>query len=335
MLTTSTSMPHMAPILKHFSPASLEQISLLIQQKSSAETPYFYPIAFITLFFVLYLFAQILHNFVLPRAIGGRRWYKEIKPEHRRTMVIYVMQIIVTAAALALQLSTSALLKNDFTVVSINILRAAGCLIAGLYIFELIYRYRMTYPMIFHHAITCFVMSLALVMLERLQDPSFALTSVLWMYQATTEQTSFLALFMYRLSVPAKTLRPLFRISAIQSLVFKFASIGGTVFVWSKYQRQGEGDLYRAWDGLFWVCTVGLALTQVWGAWVVWSMGDSLEKRYQQKQQEQEVEAEKEFTPLPVPVLEGTTVTTTAESSRAASSQWSNAEYEKTAYLQA
>ncbi len=183
----------------------------------------------------------------------------------------------------------------------------------------------MTYPMISHHAITCFAMSLSIVMLERLQDPSYALTALLWMYQATTEQTCFIALFLYRLSAPVKLLRPMFRISAVQSLVFKFASIAGTVYVWAKYQRKAHGELSKAWDGLFWTCTIGLAFTQVWGAWVVWTMGDSLEKRYQQKQEQSEEEKLKEFTPVltaSASITQLPSEPTSKGSSRAASSQF-------------
>lgn len=285
-----------ASILSHLSPESLGEVAKLVDQKTSVETVYFFPISFITLFFILYLLANILHNFILPRAIG-HRWHKDIKPEHRRTMVVYILQILLTTVALVCQLASSALLRNEFTVWRINLLRASACLIAALYLFELVYRYRMTYPMISHHAITCFAMSLSLVMLERLQDPSFALTGLLWIFQATTEQTCFVALFLYRLEAPVKVLRPLFRISAIQSLVFKFASIGGTVFVWAKYQRGGQSELSHAWTALFWTSTAGLAFSQLWGAWVVWKVGESLEKRYERKREQEEAAQLKQSVP--------------------------------------
>ncbi|KAF6767200.1 hypothetical protein PSEUBRA_003218 [Kalmanozyma brasiliensis GHG001] len=286
-----------ATILSHLSPESLGEVSKLINQKTSVETVYFFPISFITLLFILYLLANVLHNLILPRAIG-HKWHKDIKPEHRRTMVVYVLQILLTTVALVLQLAVAALLQNEFSVWRINVLRASACIIAALYVFELIYRYRMTYPMISHHAITCFAISLSLVMLEKLQDPSFALTGLLWIFQATTEQTCFVALFMYRLSEPVKVLRPLFCVSAVQSLVFKFASIGGTVWVWATYQRHGTSELSHAWTALFWTSTAGLAFSQVWGAWVVWKVGASLEKRYQQKREQEEAAQAKQTVPV-------------------------------------
>lgn len=328
--STSLSSPP-AAIFSHLSPESMDQVFKLINQKTMVETPYLFPISFITLLFILYLLANVLHNWVLPRVIG-HKWYNEIQAEHRRTMVIYVLQVVVTSAALICQLAVSRLLKNELSVWRFNVLRAAACLIAALYLFELIYRYRMTYPMIAHHAITCFAISLSLVMLERLQDPSFALTGLLWIFQATTEQTVFIALFLYRLSAPAKVLGPLFRIAAAQSLVFKLASIGGTVWVWVKYQHSSSRELASAWDALFWICTIGLAFCQVWGAWVVWSMGDSLEKRYQMKLQKKEEDQLKQFDR----VLPASTSTdglchgqSSAESTSTRSSQSTSSDLEK------
>ncbi|SNX87762.1 uncharacterized protein MEPE_06473 [Melanopsichium pennsylvanicum] len=318
-VNTSLSAPP-APILMHLSPASLEQVSKLITQKVTVETPYFFPIAFISLFFILYLLASLLHNLVLPLTL--RRQWSSIKSEHRRTMVIYILQILFTSTALILQLSVLPLLNLNFSVVRLNVLRASACLLAALYLFELVYRYRMTYPMIFHHLITCFAMSLSLVMLERLSDPSYALTGLLWIFQATTEQTVFAALFMYRLSAPVRILGPLFGFSAIQSLVFKFASIAATIWVWVKYQKPASAPLYYAWDALYWICTVGLAFTQVWGAWVVWNMGNSLEKRYKQKQEQEQDHQVSNLTPVLTISHGQSSQAITIQSSRSASSQF-------------
>ncbi|GAK67468.1 uncharacterized protein PAN0_018d5696 [Moesziomyces antarcticus] len=282
-----------APILSHLSPASLGEVVKMADQRMNVETPYVFPIAFVTLLFILYFIANLLHNLLLPCMVG-RKW-RDIKAEHRRTLVVYVLQLVITTLVVAMQLSVCSLISLRFALWKVNVVRACACLIAALYLFELIYRYRMTYPMIAHHLITCFAMSLALVMCERLQDPSYVITGLLWIFQATTEQTTFVALFMYRLKAPARMLRTVFRIAAVQSIVFKFASIAGTIWMWIKFQRRADGQLYTAWDALYWICTAGLAVTQVWGAWVVWKMGDSLEQRYSQKSQQED---ELQFTPV-------------------------------------
>jgi hypothetical protein len=45
------------------------------------------------------------------------------------------------------------------------------------------------------------------------------------------------SLFLYRLKVNPRTLRILFRVSAVQAFACKAASIAGTVYVWAKVRR--------------------------------------------------------------------------------------------------
>lgn len=72
-------------------------------------------------------------------------------------------------------------------------IRAASVLIGGLYLTELLYRHSMRPAMIAHHVLTIFAMSLTLVMLEERADPSFILSGWCWLFQATTEQLTFMA----------------------------------------------------------------------------------------------------------------------------------------------
>ncbi|PWN98626.1 hypothetical protein FA09DRAFT_338468 [Tilletiopsis washingtonensis] len=221
---------------------------------------------------ILYALAKLLH-LVLPRACGRRRW-EAVSPTNRKTMVIYVLQITVTLAAFALQMASASLAKFEFTARTLEMERAGVTLVAMLYVFELVYRDSMRGPMIAHHIITVFIMSLAMTLVYTERDPSFALTGWLWLFQATTEQLTFVSLFLYRLKINPRTLRILFRVSAVQAFACKAASIAGTVYVWAKWQRTATGSRYRAFDVIFFVATVGLAATQVWGTYVVWIMGN-------------------------------------------------------------
>lgn len=98
--------------------------------------------------------------------------------------------------------------------------------------------------------------SLALTCTSKLQDPSYLFTAYLWLFQATTEQTTFVALFLYRLKANPKILRPMLRVASIQSLAFKTASMVGTCFVWIKWQRQATASVPHAFDVLFWITSV-------------------------------------------------------------------------------
>ncbi|CEH19546.1 hypothetical protein CBOM_06857 [Ceraceosorus bombacis] len=272
-------MANPAPIVSSLSADSLEQLGKVVALKATPEMPYWFPVGLFALLVTLYVIGQLLQNRILAWLIGAQKW-RAMKAEHRRTMVIYVLQTLITTIVLIMQCFCLPLLGLAFTERRTELMRACATLIGGLYVFELIWRSTMRPTMIAHHIITLFVMSLAIVLLSKLSDPSFVLTGLLWLFQATTEQTTFVALFMYRLQVSPRILRPMFRVASVQSLVFKMASIAGTIFVWVKWQLHGNGDLYTAYSVIFWIATIGLAVTQIWGSWVVWIMGDTLEKRY-------------------------------------------------------
>ena len=166
-----------------------------------------------------------------------------------------------------------------------NMIRASSALITSLYLFEMIYRERMRFAMLCHHCLTIFAIGFVMVLMDKTQDPSFVITGSLWLFQATTEQLTFVALFGYRLEWAPRVLRPMLRIAAVQSLLVKIASIGACIFVWFKYQKSSEvvPTYNHAWDVVIWIAALGLMITQFWGSWVVWKMGASLEARYESK----------------------------------------------------
>ena len=90
-----------------------------------------------------------------------------------------------------------------------------------------------------------------------------------------------MSLFLYRLKINPRTLRILFRVSAVQAFACKAASIAGTVYVWAKvrraspapptpslthhrsqWQRPATGSRYRAFDVIFFVATVSASRRQ-------------------------------------------------------------------------
>lgn len=129
-------------------------------------------------------------------------------------------------------------------------------------------------------------MSFIVVMLDRTRDPSFVLSGLIWVFQATTEQTTFIALAGYRLKWSPSIVRLLLRISAVQSLVFKLAAIAGSTYVWGKWQSSETSSYGIANSIVIWIVTVGLAFTQFWGSYVVWKIGDTLKERYEKQDKE-------------------------------------------------
>lgn len=194
----------------------------------------------------------------------------------------------MTFIAFVLQVASSSVFRLDFTVDKLEMIRTAVTLITVLYLFEMIYREKMRFAMLCHHCLTIFASGFMIVLLDKTQDPSFILTGTLWLFQATTEQLTFVALFGYRLEWKPRILRPMLQIAAIQSLLVKMASVIACIFVWFKYQKDEEvlPAYNRAWDVVIWLAAIGLMVTQFWGSWVVWVMGTSLEARYEKKRAE-------------------------------------------------
>jgi hypothetical protein len=187
-----------------------------------------------------------------------------------------------------LQVVSSDVFRFQFPNRSLEQIRTAVTLITVLYLFEMIYREKMRFAMLCHHCLTIFASGFMIVLLDKTQDPSFILTGTLWLFQATTEQLTFVALFGYRLEWHPKILRPMLQFAAIQSLLVKMASVVACIVIWFKYQKDEQvlPSYNRAWDVIIWIAAIGLMATQFWGSWVVWKMGTTLEARYERKRAE-------------------------------------------------
>lgn len=124
--------------------------------------------------------------------------YKELSDTNQRTTVIYVLNILYTTLAVTLQLVAIPALVEDYTLLGIHCVKLAGLVISGLYIFELVYREWMRWPMIIHHFATLFAILFVGSALDRTKNPAYVVAGLLWLFQATTEQSVFLGLLLCR-----------------------------------------------------------------------------------------------------------------------------------------
>lgn len=77
--------------------------------------------------------------------------YPTLTFANQRTCVIYILNTAATTAAFALQMAASPTLASDFSKLGFEYIRICCVLISGLYLFELIYRESLRWPMILHH----------------------------------------------------------------------------------------------------------------------------------------------------------------------------------------
>ncbi|KAF9070241.1 hypothetical protein BDP27DRAFT_1220981 [Rhodocollybia butyracea] len=76
----------------------------------------------------------------------------------------------------------------------------------------------MRWPLMTHHFCTIFAIVLVLSMLSYTQHPALISAGEIWLFQATTEQSVFIGLIMYRLGSPAKFTSNVLHFAAVQSL---------------------------------------------------------------------------------------------------------------------
>jgi hypothetical protein len=148
----------------------------------------------------------VLLSIVIHKALNRVATYRKLNALKQRNVVTYVLEILVTTAALILTLVYGSDLLfvgktgglNDATNGRIGLL-----LIATLYVFELLYRNETGLPLILHHLITILLIVL-LVFSNKDDSPSaesraFTRFGMLISLHASTEQLTFVGLTLYRL----------------------------------------------------------------------------------------------------------------------------------------
>lgn len=120
-------------------------------------------VAYIVYLCILYFSAKAT-DFALHRI---SRTYASLTPANKKTTTVYVLNVIFTATALATQLVAMPMLRQEYTKFRLDCVKVSGVIITGLYLFELIYRESMRWPMLLHHFSTIFAMSFVVVTLER------------------------------------------------------------------------------------------------------------------------------------------------------------------------
>ena len=118
---------------------------------------------------------KLLRSYVFPAILGKAQWRKH-SSEHQRTMVIYVLQAVVTTIALILQFSSVDFYSIHFTVSAAKRFFVAVNLVLILYIVELLYREQMRIQMNAHHLLTICVLVFACIMLYQTCVPATYLT---------------------------------------------------------------------------------------------------------------------------------------------------------------
>ncbi|KAK1926794.1 hypothetical protein DB88DRAFT_538660 [Papiliotrema laurentii] len=246
----------------------IKEISLSLNE-SHGWDPSLYASATFGYFLFMYFFAKVLW-------LGMKRFhrvFRSIPHEHQKNVVMYILQVVFTTIALALELVACPAFRGDYQLWAIRCLRSAAITVSTLYIFELLFRFDLRYPLVIHHILTIIAISYAAVMIEWTQHPGFAVSGIIWLFQATAEQPTFIGLMGYRLQWNRKLVAHILKLSSIQTFIVKIASCIGLMYYWSIDQKAWHRPMDTAWSTVVFLIAIGLMTTQIWGSYVTYVIG--------------------------------------------------------------
>nr|XP_019049243.1 hypothetical protein I302_03024 [Kwoniella bestiolae CBS 10118]OCF28173.1 hypothetical protein I302_03024 [Kwoniella bestiolae CBS 10118] len=254
--------------------SALLDVSMSGQDVHSWDPTFYATMTFV--YFVFYYFFAKATDFMFGRFNNA---YQELPRELQKNVTMYFMTIVFTAIALALQLVGSPGFKGEWYYWEFRCVRLAGVLTVALYLFELIFRFNMRLPLVAHHILTIFAISLGVTTNEYTQNPTFMLSGIIWLFQATTEQPTFIGLMGYRLKWKKETVALILKISSIQTFVFKAASALALLVYWGLHQNFNYNSIDLVWSVFVWIIAIGLFITQIWGSYVTYIIGVNILKK--------------------------------------------------------
>ena len=261
--------------------------------------PYIYPWMTLNYFLVFWLFSHTLRNVL--QAITYKNintTFMALSEEKKRNVVTYVAEFIVTSFAFFGQIyaGQDILFRGQDFIASqeqLNIASISVTAIPLLYVWELVYREAIGFPLLIHHFLTLLLVQLVVATLHDSRNPFYLRLALLLGFHATTEQISFVALFVFRLNLLPQWHSILFYMSAIQSFSLKTIVTIGMVVLYAVNvpDRLQEGNSTWGWWWIVSILPLGLLLyaAQVYACYILYILGKRTGKRYldQQKQQQQ------------------------------------------------
>ncbi|GAA5981226.1 hypothetical protein JCM10908_004029 [Rhodotorula pacifica] len=257
---------------------SQDSIDALARAKLTIPMPTtfaFYSVPTFATFVSLYVCSKILERALMRYSAT----YRLLTPTNQRNLVTYYLSTAYTSVALCYQLLALPSLQYSYSTEGIQGAIRASVIIVALYIFELIYRESMRTSMLIHHFCTLLAISSLYITLERTYHPATITVGTIWLFQATTEQSVFVGMIMYRLGYAAKRTRAVLRFAAAQSFIFKVGFAGYLMLEHTHTLLRFTEDFADVYFSIV-VYTIGgmLLLTQAYGSYAVYAISTKLDR---------------------------------------------------------
>ncbi|KAL7006099.1 hypothetical protein EMMF5_004437 [Cystobasidiomycetes sp. EMM_F5] len=167
------SLPSLPSDWQSLSPEAIDTLIKETTRSASETRVAWFPVPVFVYFGLLYISAK----FVEAALHHSSHTYRQLSFDIQRTVVIYVLNIVATTAALIVELLATPVLAQQLTTERLDLIRVGAALIAGLYLFELSYRESMRWQMITHHFIAKFAFGIYLLVWWALKQAQFHQTA--------------------------------------------------------------------------------------------------------------------------------------------------------------
>ncbi|CAG8753411.1 4931_t:CDS:2, partial [Ambispora leptoticha] len=164
------------------------------------------------------------------------------------------------------------LIIRDFNYHDYETAQYIALIVVDLYIFELLYRPVMRLPLVMHHCITICIPIFVAYIIQEGDNLDLLPLALIILFQATTEQITFVGLFLYRIKPSLSSRTLLF--AAVQVSILKFSMLVWSYVFWGRYvlpHREGQ-SLVKAFNVIFPISGIILFGTQIWSTYVVYKI---------------------------------------------------------------
>lgn len=215
--------------------------------------------------------------------------FSNLSEDKKRNVVTYVVQIIVTSFALILQLyggkDVLFHMEDATTPGRMNNMILSLSLVSTLYIWELVYREKIGLPLLVHHLVTLLLIQTSAASFLDTWNILYVRYALLLGFHATTEQSSFVALFCFRLQVLRKSQATMFYFASAQAFLIKTAVslLMVALVIKDLYVDKKLDDDPTNWNWYWKVLTLPLVSalygSQCYASWVLFSIGKKCAER--------------------------------------------------------
>lgn len=249
-----------------------------IEQSYELYSPFQYPWVTVNVLIGIWCLSSFVRG-CLSRG-STRKSFDGLDEAKKRNTVTYAILFLGTSVALFLQIyggvdvlfrnkSTTSQSRMDAAVLSVQFIL--------FYLWEMFYRIEIGYPLLTHHICCLLLGQFVTASFYDTQEVIYLRFAILLGFQATTEQLSFLALFIYRLKIFPQYHRRVFHVAAWQSFIVKtLVTIASVVYYFLEFLINDFDP--TSW-GLFWkiafpLILLPLYIAQLYASYILYVLGN-------------------------------------------------------------